>query len=238
MDARATPARDTMWREALDGIRDVAAPSIAAIPVGLLLGAVATGKGLTVLEVTLMSALVFAGGAQFAAIEMWTNPAPILAVTFSTLLINARCTLMGASLARKTGHFAPWQRALGFAVLADENWALSERRASLRPLTAAYYGAMGLTFWLNWILWSTLGALVGAILGDPARFGADFAFTALFIGLIAGFWKGQRTGYIVAASGVAAALAHVWVGSPWHVAAGAAAGIATAALTHREGPKS
>jgi predicted branched-subunit amino acid permease len=60
------------WQDALDGLRDIAAPAIAAIPIGLLFGAVAAGKGLSALEVALMSALVFAGGAQFAGIEIWT----------------------------------------------------------------------------------------------------------------------------------------------------------------------
>jgi hypothetical protein len=58
---------------------------VAAAPIGALLGAVATSKGLSIAEVALMSTLVFAAGAQFAAI------------LFSTLLVNARNVLMGAS---------------------------------------------------------------------------------------------------------------------------------------------
>ncbi|MFL5313835.1 MAG: branched-chain amino acid ABC transporter permease, partial [Microvirga sp.] len=65
-------------------------------------------------------------------------------------------------------------------------------------------------------------------LGDPKRFGADFAFTALFIGLVAGFNKGRITAATVAASGGTAALAHVTLGPPWHVLAGAFAGILAA----------
>jgi 4-azaleucine resistance transporter AzlC len=233
MDTSPQRLRSQAWNEAGDGLRDIAPAAFAAVPIGLLFGAVAVGKGLSPAEVILMSALVFAGGAQFAAIEMWSHPAPILALAFSTLLINARHVLMGASLARSVQQFSPWQRALGFAVMADENWALSERRAASRPLTTAYYGAMSLFFWANWVLWAACGAFAGALLGDPSRFGADFAFTALFIALIAAFWRGRRTGLVIAASGLAAALAHVTVGSPWHVAAGAGAGIAAAALAHR-----
>jgi predicted branched-subunit amino acid permease len=43
-----------------------------------------------------------------------------------------------------------------------------------------------LALWTNWVVTGTLGAIAGSLLGDPKRFGADFAFTALFIGLIAG----------------------------------------------------
>lgn len=48
---------------------------VAVMPIGLVFGAVAAGKGLSGAEVTLMSALVFAGGSQFVAMDMWTHPA-------------------------------------------------------------------------------------------------------------------------------------------------------------------
>jgi 4-azaleucine resistance transporter AzlC len=214
--------------EARDGFRDIFPAAAAAIPIGLLFGALAAGKGLSPAEVALMSGLVFAGGAQFAGVEVWRDPAPVALLAFSTLLINARHVLMGASLAPKTGLFAPWQRLANFYVLADENWAMSERRARIRPLTPAYMAAMGAVFWLNWVAWSSLGAVAGSFLGDPKRLGADFAFTALFIGLVAGFWKGRGTAATVAASAAVSALVYVTAGAPWHVAAGALAGIAAA----------
>jgi 4-azaleucine resistance transporter AzlC len=184
--------------------------------------------------VFLTSACVFAGGAQFAAIELWTRPVPVLALAFGTLLINARHILMGASLTPKTDRFAPWQRFIGFFAMADENWALSERRAAATALTPAYYFAMTIFFYLNWVAWSTAGAIVGPWLGDPARFGADFAFTALFIGLIAGFWNGRVSAAAILASGLVAALVKVTLGAPWHVPAGALAGIVAAWLAAEE----
>lgn len=214
--------------EARDGVRDIAPLLLAAVPIGLLFGALASAKGLSPAEVALMSGLVFAGGAQFAAIEIWRVPVPIVVLAVSTLLINARLVLMGASLVPKTDLFSRAQRLLGFATLADENWAMSELRASRRPLAPAYFLAMGAIYWANWLLFSTLGAIGGSLLGDPKRFGADFAFPAVFIGLIAGFWKGRITAMTVLASGIASAAAYVTLGAPWHIACGAAAGIAVA----------
>jgi 4-azaleucine resistance transporter AzlC len=211
-----------------DGLRDIAPVMIAATPIGLLFGAIAATKGLSPLEVTLMSLLVFAGGAQFASIELWTYPVPVAALALSTLLVNARHVLMGASLTPKTRTFSPLQRFLGFFFLTDEAWALSERRAAERVLTPAYWFASAAVLPLAWVGSSTLGAVVGAFLGDPKGYGADFAFTALFIGLIAGFWKGRATGVTIAASAGTAALVYLAFGSPWHVVAGAAAGIAAA----------
>ena len=217
-----------------DGVRDILPPMIAAAPIGLLYGALAVGKGMTQLEASLSSLLVFAGGAQFAALELWRSSPPILALAFSTLLINARHILMGASLKPKLGQFSSSERAFGLFFMADENWAMAERRARGRPLTTAYYFAMSVVFWANWNLWTALGAAGGALLGDPKRIGADFAFTALFIGLVAGFWRGRSTALTVAASAVASALAYRFVGPPWHVAAGALSGIAVAYLYARK----
>jgi branched chain amino acid efflux pump len=177
-----------------------------------------------------MSVLVFAGGAQFAAIETWTYPVPVGAIAFATLLINARHVLMGASLAPKV-HASRWQKLAGFFFLTDEAWALAERRALSRPVTAAYWFAMAGILPAAWVGSSAAGAVLGTFLGDPSRLGADFAFTALFIGLIAGFGRGRAVLVTVAVSGAVAALAHITVGSPWHVAAGALAGIAAAYLT-------
>lgn len=167
---------------------------------------------------------------------MWTYPLPIGALVIMTLLINARYILMSASLAPKVAHLPRMPTFLGFWVLADENWALAERRAVARPISGTYFFGMGAAFLVNWLVWSSAGAMLGPLLGDPKRLGADFAFTAIFIGLIVGFWTGPRTGAVIAASAVFAAGTYVAIGSPWHVLAGAFAGLAAAALLHRKEP--
>lgn len=217
------------WEDARTGLRDIAPAAIAAVPIGMLFGAVAVSKGLSAAEVTLMSVLVFAGGAQFAALESWTYPVPVVTLAFATLLINARHVLMGASLAPKM-RATRFQKLLAFFVLTDESWALAERRALDRPITVAYWLASAVALPFAWVGSTTLGAVLGSLLGDPSRLGADFAFTALFIGLIAGFGRSRVTVVTVATSGIVAALVHLLLGPPWHVASGALAGIAAAYL--------
>ena len=223
------PYRAERGKEIRAALRDIAPVAVAAVPIGLLFGAIAVAKGLSPLEATLMSALVFAGGAQFAAIETWAYPVPVAALTFATLLINARHVLMGASLGPKF-RAAGWQKWLGFYFLTDESWALAERRALDRPVTAAYWFAMAGTLPFAWVGSSAAGAALGSFMGDPGRLGADFAFTALFIGLIAGFGTSRVTLVTIAVSASVAALTYVTLGTPWHVAAGALCGIAAAYL--------
>ena len=131
------------------------------------------------------------------------------------------------------GAFRPWQKYLGVLVMADENWAMSELRAAQQRLTPAFYAGLSVLFYLNWVLCSLMGALLGALLGDPAAMGLDFAFPALFIVLLAGFWKGPATGLVLIASAAAAILVHHFVPGAWYIAAGAAAGSVAAVLRGR-----
>jgi 4-azaleucine resistance transporter AzlC len=212
------------------GLKTIAPIIVAAMPIGLVFGAVAASKGLSPLEATLMSALVFAGGSQFVAMDIWTHPASWTALGFAALLVNIRHVLMGASLGRKMQAFSPLQKYLGVLVMADENWAMSEARAQKTTLTPAYYAGLALLFYCNWVVSSLVGALLGAFLGDPAMIGLDFAFPAVFVVLVMGFWKGPATGMVLIASASAAIVVHHFVPGAWYIAAGAAAGLAAALL--------
>lgn len=219
------------WKtEFAAGLKTIAPIIVAAMPIGLVFGAVAASKGLSPLEATLMSAMVFAGGSQFVAMDIWTHPASWTALGFAALLVNIRHVLMGASLGRKMQAFSPLQRYLGVLVMADENWAMSEARAQKTTLTPAYYAGLALLFYCNWVVCSLAGALLGAFLGDPAVIGLDFAFPAVFIVLVMGFWKGPATGMVLIASAGASILVHHFVPGAWYIAAGAAAGLSAALL--------
>ncbi len=222
-------------REFRQGVTDVLPIIVAAAPIGMLWGTLAASKGLSPFESWFMSATVFAGAAQFVALEVWREPAPWVLLTFTAFIVNIRHVLMGASLSRHTGGIEKrWHPLMAF-LLADENWAFSERRALKTPLTASYYFGLAIPMWLTWTISSLVGAIVGRTFGNPAALGFDFAFSALFIGILAGFWKGSRTGAILGASAICAALAKLYVPGAWYIVIGGLAGVVVAALLYREG---
>jgi 4-azaleucine resistance transporter AzlC len=222
------------WKsEFADGLRAIAPIIVAAMPIGLVFGAVAASKGLSPLEAGLMSALVFAGGSQFVAMDIWTHPASWAALGFAAFLVNIRHILMGASLGRKMGAFRPSQKYLGALLMADENWAMAEARTTQVQLTPAYFAGLSILFYINWVASSLAGALLGAFLGDPALIGLDFAFPAVFIVLVMGFWKGPRTGMVLIASAAASIAVYLTIAGAWYIAAGAAAGLVAAFTTGR-----
>ncbi len=228
--------RSSPWHDARAGAVAILPATVAVVPFALLLGALAAEKGLSPLEVALMSGLVFAGGSQFVALDLWTTPAAWLALGSAALLVNLRHILMGASIAPKMAGFHPIARVLALLLLADEIWAMAERRAAARPLTPAFYAGLAGLLYVNWVVFTTAGAVVGARLGDPAAYGFDFAFTAIFIGLIAGFRHTRGFLPTIAVAGIAAVGARMLLPGPVSIAVGAAAGVAVAALlpTRRE----
>lgn len=202
----------------------------AATPFAFLLGALAADRGLSPIEAGLMSAFVFAGSAQFIALDSWQSPAPWLLIGFATLVVNLRHVFMSASILRSMGAFSPVKRVLALLLLADEIWAFAEARASERRLTPAFYAGLAIIFYINWVVSTLLGAVAGSLISDPRAFGFDFAFTAMFIGLVMAFRKRPGFAPTVAASAIAATGVHLIYPGPISIVAGALAGIAVAAV--------
>jgi predicted branched-subunit amino acid permease len=98
----------------------------------------------------------------------------------------------------------------------------------------AYYLGLSLPMVITWTVTSVIGALAGAWLKDPAAYGFDFAFSALFIGILAGFWKGPKTGAVLAASAVVAAVAKLTIPGAWYIVLGGLAGVLVAVILHIE----
>lgn len=217
------------------GLTAIAPVLVGLVPFALVLGAQAAGKGISPLEMAAMSALVFAGGSQFLAVELWRQPVPVALLTLMALLVNSRHVLMGAALVPlfRGQPAARVYPALYF--MADEVWALTLAKAP--PAQALpFYAGLATGLWLNWVLWTVIGTLAGALVREPARFGLDFAFVAVFVVLLRGMWRGPRAALPWLASAGVAALVRLADDGPWYVPLGALAGLAVAALVPARRP--
>lgn len=222
------------WSEFWRGAVDVSPLLFAYAPIAAIWGAAAAGQGLSTLEAMLTSALVYSGAGQFVALDLMKSGTPLSLLTFAIATVALRHVLMSASISRAMTHFEPARAAVQLFWLTDEAWALLERRAQRQVLTPAYFFGASFPLWPNWVLFTGIGASVGNLLGDGARYGLDFAFAGIFIGVLAGFWKGPRTGAILLASAVTACLVKLWLPGPWYIIAGGAAGMTVAVATWRE----
>ena len=212
--------------------------AVAAIPVtvgvvayGIVFGVLARQVGLTLFEVILMNTLVFAGAAQTAALDLWTYPLPTLAIVTTTLLINLRNLLLGASLRPWLDRYPARRVYPWLHILADEGWAVAMNRYARGERDAGFlFGAL-LMVAVGWIPSTAIGYLVGSQIGDPAAIGLDFAFASIFAAMLFGSWRGRFDLIPWTTAGVAAWAAYEWLPGTWYVVVGAVAGCLVAALT-------
>jgi predicted branched-subunit amino acid permease len=95
---------------------------------GAAFGALAAQKGLSLLEATLMSAVVYAGASQFVALEMWPDIATfsgITAIGLVTAAVNMRFILMTAALRPWFGTLPAWQSYPALFTITDPGWLIA-----------------------------------------------------------------------------------------------------------------
>ncbi|MFC3533264.1 AzlC family ABC transporter permease [Vogesella facilis] len=225
----AATARDEAWR----GVRAALPVLLGFIPFALLLGAQASQKGLSAVEVPLLTGLNFGGGSEFAAIRLWHSPPQVALIVAMSCLVNSRHLLMGAALAPYLQHL-PARKALpALFFMCDESWAMAladARQRAASRISLRYYLGVSAGLYLTWLLFTALGALLGPALGDIEQYGFDMAFTAVFLVLLRGMWPGLRACRPWLVSLLVAAASSLLLPGAWHVAAGAAAGLLAAML--------
>lgn len=128
-----------------------------------------------------MSIIVFAGSAQFAALAVLSAGGGALPAIIAGVLLNLRFVPMGIAIAPWLPH-GSLGRALRGQALIDASWALANRGDG-RFDTEFLVGST-LIQYPAWVLGTVLGAVVGASIGNPDTLGLDAIFPAFFLGLL------------------------------------------------------
>lgn len=203
--------------------------SIAAY--GLVWGVLAGQQGISLAEVALMSGLVFAGASQFVALDMWRPDAlPFLSIVVATLIVNLRLVLMSATMRPVVAHLPPFRALATMFLVSDETWAMTMAERDRSGAGLAFFLGTGLMCWLSWLASTLVGRLIGSLIDDPTALGLDFAFTATFIALLLGMWKGRGDLVPWIAGALVAVLVSQFVEGNWYIIAGGLAGSLAGAI--------
>ncbi len=161
-----------------------AAPiALAVLVFGASFGVLATVAGLPAWIAVLMSAVVFAGSAQFAAIAVIAAGGGVIAAVITGALLNLRYLATGIAVAPALpGH--RFIRALLGQLVVDESYALGVSAGTGGRPDGRTVIVAGTLLWLAWIAGTAIGASLGPVIGNPTRFGLDAAFPALFVALL------------------------------------------------------
>ena len=150
---------------------------------GISFGVLAVGAGLSEAQACAMSLLVFTGGSQFAAISVIGAGGAAATAIANALLLAVRNGAYGLPLASLLRGSFP-RRAVAAQLVIDETMAMARAQDSDDDARGAFW-LTGAAVFVCWNAGTLAGALAGAGLGDPARYGLDAMFPAAFLALLA-----------------------------------------------------
>jgi 4-azaleucine resistance transporter AzlC len=215
------------WAGLVEGVRLAVPVMPGMVLFGVAFGALAAQKGLSLLEATLMSALVYAGASQFVALEMWSDIATfagIAAIGLVTAAVNMRFILMTAALRPWFGTLPAWQSYPALFTITDPGWLIAMNYHRKGGRDAAILVGGGLAFWLLWVASTVPGYLLGALVSDQKTFGLDVIMPAFFVAMLVPLWRGARRAIPWVIAGAVALLVAALMPGWWFIMAGSVAG--------------
>lgn len=193
---------------------------LGVIPFGITCGVMGLTAGLTSLETIMMSLLVFAGASQFIAITMlgagitgWGL------IVFTTMLVNLRHMLMGASLAEYMVKQSVSRQALLSFLLTDEAYAVTISRIHQNGYSAAFQWGVSISLYITWGLSTIVGVLVGNYIPDPLAWGLDFAMPATFLVLLLPRLTDRISVVVCVAAGLISVVGALYLPGKWYMIA-------------------
>jgi 4-azaleucine resistance transporter AzlC len=163
------------------GLRAGAPFAVAGFLLSLSFGVLARDAGMPLVAVIVMSVIVFAGSAQFAAISILAAGGGVGAAVAASAMMNSRFLAMGIALGPSLPG-GPWRRAAQGQAVVDSSWAMAAEgdgtfdRVFLFGATAVQY--------VTWQAGTIFGALAGNVLGDTHKLGLDAVYPAFFLALL------------------------------------------------------
>ena len=218
---------NSRWSDFSKGAIDSLPLVIAAAPFGIIFGALASTADISQWVVVCLSALVFAGSAQYVAMGLIVSGVPVVMIILTTFVVNLRHLLYGLSLAPQYQSIPLSQRLKMAFFLTDETYVTVSQQINQREGIAKlpYYWGSALFMYGNWQLCTWLGLWAGGSLSGIDKLGLEFAMVTAFIGMLTPMLK--NIGNLISA---VIAIVLVWYTREWPYKLGLIASLVTAVL--------
>lgn len=172
------------------GVKAGTGIAIGYAPIAVTYGLLAKTTGLTMGETLLLSMIVYAGAAQYIALNLLVLGTGAIEIILTTFIVNIRHFLLSASLNEKSRKEDSVIKKMIYAFgITDETFSV----AAVKPgeLTAGYMYGLNVTAYGSWVLFSGIGHLFGASLPQILQESMSVALYAMFIGLLVPTLKGS-----------------------------------------------
>lgn len=194
------------------------------IPVAITYGVLAIQSGLSLFELTLMSALVYAGASQFMGVNMIVAGSSAVEIVVATFVLNFRHFIMSLSFMNGIRDRISLKGRVGLSLgLTDETFAVSSlnKEKAEGEQGVMFYAAIYLTAYLTWMIFSFLGGLLGEVIPEQLSQSMGIALYAMFIGLlIPSVKKELKYGLIAIIAMLINVIASQFVSSGWGIVLG------------------
>jgi 4-azaleucine resistance transporter AzlC len=184
---------------------------VGVVPFGMIFGVLALEAGIPPAATQAMSAIIFAGSAQFVVSQLVGLGTPGLVIVLTGAVVNLRHTLYSASVSPYLRPLHPvWKWLLAY-LLTDEAYAVAithyqqEVEVDSTGLRHWYFLGAGLALWSTWQASTAAGIFLGTVI--PASWSLDFTLALTFIALVVPTLKDRAITIAALAAGVTAMLA-------------------------------
>src|SRR5699024_9435735 len=126
---------------------------IGYIPIAITYGVLAKQSGMSLMELTLMSALVYAGASQFMGVNMIAVSASAAEIILATFVLNFRHFVMSLSFMNGLRDHVGIKGRVGLSLgLTDETFSVAALHMdeAKKEKSVLFYGTIILTGYLSW----------------------------------------------------------------------------------------
>jgi predicted branched-subunit amino acid permease len=195
------------WEGVRRGLPYATAGGLLATSFGVL----ARDAGMPWWGAVLMSAVVFAGSAQIAALTILNAGGGLGSALGAATLMNSRFLPIGIAFAPSLGG-GPVQRAAEGQTVVDASLAIARDDDRVGYDRGLLFGSSAAQY-TTWVGGTAVGAIAGSVIGDPEKLGLDALYPAFFLALMIAELRNGRA-KLVAAAGALIGLALVPVAPP------------------------
>ncbi len=172
------------YKDFVDGIRLFVPIGAGYLPLGFACGIVCAEAGMSVMQIFLMSLLVYAGAGQYIAGGMIAAGASPLSIIITTFIVNSRHILYTSVLYPYISKWSFLKQSLFAAQITDEVFAMHSSFMSRNNVSTVTAFTLNIFSHSPWVISNTIGGISASLIPDSSKFGLDFTLYALFIALI------------------------------------------------------
>lgn len=227
---------NTKYKDFLDGIRLFLPIGAGYLPLGFACGIVCAEAGMSVIQIFIMSLLVYAGAGQYIAGGMIAAGATPLSIIITTFIVNSRHILYTSVLYPYISKWSFFKQSLFATQITDEVFAMHSSYMNKNSANTVTAFTVNIFSHSSWIISNTIGGISASLIPDSSKFGLDFTLYALFIALILPRLVNAAQGVALITGGIIATIFAlfdmVYIGIIAGAVAGAFAGYYTGRRLH------